>query len=82
MHNLRILNAKEIKEVKSKITAQWDAELITEFGFLLSSNDKVYLVSKDISRIDYEKLRLQVVGLYFGEIMENGELRLSIEEAN
>jgi len=79
MQNLKILNAKEIKEVKGKILEQWGVDFTTEFGFLMSSRNRIYLVSKDISKIDYEKLRLQVVGLYFGEIMENGELRLSIE---
>jgi len=76
---LKILNNKQVKEIKSKIYEQWGAEFETEFGFLLSSKNKIYLISRDISKIDYENLRLQVVGLYFGEIMDNGELRLSIE---
>ena len=77
--NLKILNTKETKEIKSKILGQWGLDFKTDFAFLLSSKNRLYLVSKDISKIDYEKLRLQVVGVYFGEIMDNGELRLSIE---
>lgn len=77
--SLKILNTKETKEIKSKILEQWGFDFKTDFAFLLSSKNRLYLVSKDISKIDYEKLRLQVVGVYFGEIMDNGELRLSIE---
>jgi len=77
--NLKILNTKEVKEIRAKILEQWGTEFKTDFAFLLSSKNRIYLVSKDIAKIDYEKLRLQVVGVYFGEIMDNGELRLSIE---
>jgi len=76
---LKILNSKETKELKKKILNQWGVDFKTDFGFLLSARNKVYLVSKDISKVDYSQLRLEVVGLYFGEIMDNGELRLSIE---
>ncbi len=79
MQNLKILNAKETKEIKKKILEQWGCDFNADFAFLLSSKNRLYLVSRDISKIDYEKLRLQVVGVYFGEIMDNGELRLSIE---
>jgi NOL1/NOP2/fmu family ribosome biogenesis protein len=77
--NLKILNTKETKEIRKKILEQWGCDFKTDFAFLLSSKNRLYLVSKDISKIEYEKLRLQVVGVYFGEIMDNGELRLSIE---
>jgi NOL1/NOP2/fmu family ribosome biogenesis protein len=77
--SLKILNTKEVKEIKKKIFEQWGTEFKTDFAFLLSSKDRIYLVSKDVSKIDYAKMRLQVVGVYFGEIMDNGELRLSIE---
>lgn len=76
---LKILNSKEVKEIRKKILDQWGFDFKTDFAFLQSQKNKIYLVSKDIGNIDYEKLRLQVVGNYFGEIMKNGELRLSIE---
>ena len=76
---MKILNTKQIKEVKKKVLEQWGCELKTDYAFLLTPKNKLYVVSRDIANIDYEKLKLQVVGNYFGEIMKNGELRLSIE---
>ncbi len=76
---LKILNTKEIKDIKKRILEQWGVDFKTDYAFLLSSKNKIYLVSKDIAKLEYEKLRLQVVGLYFGEIMKNKEIRLSIE---
>ena len=79
MQKLKILNTKEIKEIKKKILEQWGVDFKTDFAFLLSSRNRIYLISKDVSKINYEELRMQVVGNYFGELMKNGELRLSIE---
>jgi len=79
MTQLKILNAKQIKIIRQKILEQWGADFKTDFAFLISSKNKIYIVSRDISKICYEKLNVDVVGLYFGEIMKNGELRLSIE---
>ncbi len=79
MQKLKILNTKEIKEIKKKILEQWGVDFKTDLAFLLSSKNRIYLISKDVSKINYEELRMQVVGNYFGEIMKNGELRLSIE---
>lgn len=75
---LEILNTKQIKEIKNLIKEQWGCDFRTELAFLLSSKSKVYLVNRDIARIESSKLRIEVIGLYFGEL-KNEELRLSIE---
>ena len=79
MQKLQFLNTKEIKEIKKKILEQWGCDFKTEFAFVLSSKNKVYLISRDIEKIDFEKLPVSNAGVYFGEIETNGELRLSIE---
>ena len=60
------------------IEKQWGAKLKMEFGFLKNSKNRVFIISKDISRIDVSKLRLNYVGMYFCEIDHAG-IRLSIE---
>ena len=78
MQNIRILNKKEIKEILNLIENQWQAKLSLNYVFLKTEKGKIYIVNKDISDIDLSKLRINSIGLYFGEIRGN-ELRVSIE---
>ena len=78
MPELKILNNKEIKEIYGMIKGQWGAKINMEHGFLKSNKNRVFIVSKDISKIDFSKLRLNSVGMYFCEICHAG-IRLSIE---
>lgn len=72
MQKLRILNSKEIKKIIEAIDEQHNCEIKLDYGFLESDENKIYLINKDIARIDLGKLRLSSVGLYFGRIGENG----------
>ncbi|MBU0536106.1 MAG: hypothetical protein KKE20_04020 [Nanoarchaeota archaeon] len=76
---LKILNTREKKEILKSIHDQWGCEFRTDLVFLLSSKFKLYLMNRDLGRIDETKLRIDKMGLYFCEIMKNKELRLSIE---
>ena len=78
MRNLKILNTREIKDILEKVKKQWGAELDLDYAFLLSPKNKIYLVNKEISKIDWSRLRLNNLGLYFGTLT-HGKLRLSIE---
>ena len=78
MPELKILSNKEIKEILKLIENQWDAKLKLDYGFLKNNKNRVFIVSKDISKIDFSKLRLNSVGMYFCEI-DNKGIRLSIE---
>ena len=40
--------------------------------------NKIFIVNRDISKIDLDKLKINNLGLYFGEL-NKGELRLSID---
>ena len=78
MPQLKILNSKEIKEIYKLVESQWDARIKLEYGFLKNNKNRVFVVSKDISKIDISKLRLNSVGMYFCECDKFG-IRLSIE---
>lgn len=80
MPDLKILNSKEIKEILKLVERQWGAKLKLDYGFLKSPKNRVFIISKDISKIDISKLRLNSVGMYFCEIDGIG-IRLSIEGA-
>ena len=78
MPELKILNSKEIKEIYKLIEKQWGAKIKLDYGFLKNNKNRIFIISKDISRIDISKLRLNSVGMYFCEIDDKG-MRLSIE---
>ena len=79
MRELKILNKKQIKDVFEIIENQWGADLELEHAFLISPQKKIYIVNKEISKIDFSILNINNIGLYFGELTKNNELRLSIE---
>lgn len=80
MPELKILNNREIKEIYGLIEEQWGAKIKLDYGFLENDKNRVFVVSRDISKIDISKLRLNSVGMYFCEI-DNKGIRLSIEGA-
>ena len=75
---LRILNRKKVKEILALIKKQWGADFRTELAFLMNTQNKIFLVNREVFNLNLEKLRINSIGLYFGEL-KNNELRLSIE---
>lgn len=76
--NFRILNKKESNKILDKIKEQFGIkELRLDYGFI-QIKDKIYLISKDLSKIDFKQLRINNIGLYFCGIEKSG-FRLSIE---
>ena len=78
MENLRILNKKEISRILEKIKEQYGIiKLDFDYGMLRHKEGKIFIVTKEINKIDLSKLRINNLGLYV--INLNKELRLSIE---
>ncbi|MBN2422682.1 hypothetical protein JXB41_05615 [Candidatus Woesearchaeota archaeon] len=81
MQKLEILNKKRIKEFSNLIKRQWNCDFsFSEFAVFMNRNNRIFIISKDVSKLRFEELRINNLGLYFGEI-NSGELRLSIEGA-
>jgi len=78
MQRLNILNKKEIKRILELIKEQWGVKLSLDVVFLKSNKEKLYIAGKEVFTIDLKKLRVNSLGLYFGELRES-TLRLSIE---
>jgi len=75
--NFEVLNKKEAKKILELIKKQWDADFVTEKIFLKNQND-IFLVSREVFSINLDTIRINSLGLYFGELFDN-KLRLSIE---
>ena len=78
MQNLTILNSKEIRKIHELLNSQFGYNKELDFAFLQSNRNRLYIVNRDISKIDLKKLRVNSVGLYFGETYDS-KIRLSIE---
>ncbi|MBN2368380.1 hypothetical protein JXC34_05160 [Candidatus Woesearchaeota archaeon] len=78
MQSLRILNSREKKDISKLISEQFGCKFKFDYEVFMNEKNKIFLMSRDISKINPEELRINSLGLYFGEV-SNGELRLSIE---
>jgi len=78
MQKLNILNSKEIKRLKELLLEQFNYSFQEDYAYLESKKGRVYVVSKDISKLDLDKLRIDRYGLYLGEKKGN-TFRLSME---
>ncbi|MBR9690289.1 hypothetical protein GOV08_01255 [Candidatus Woesearchaeota archaeon] len=74
----KFLNSKEIKNLLKKLKEQYGFIQKLDYAFLKNEKRKVYLVSRDVDKIDFEKLRINSMGSYFCEVNPDG-VRLSVE---
>lgn len=80
MNSLDILNTKKIKKIMNLVKEQWDCSPEMDYAFLMNNENRIFIVNKDISEIDLSKIRINSMGLYFGELVHE-ELRLSLDGA-
>ncbi len=76
---LNILNTREKQEILEKLEKQYGFDKELNQTFLKSSKDKIYIVSRDIARINLEEYKIDRIGNYFASLDSGGNLRLSIE---
>lgn len=74
---MKFLNNKQTKNILSMIKARWGCDFPKDYVFI-QNKEKILIVNKDIAKLDFEKIRVNRVGLYVAEI-SNDEIRLSIE---
>ena len=82
---LKFLNSREAREILSLINEQWGFDMYADgfletFSIMKNHNDDVFILSKDIARVNNPRLRIDSAGMYFAEI-KNGSIRLSMEGA-
>jgi NOL1/NOP2/fmu family ribosome biogenesis protein len=81
MQQLNILNTREVKKIREQVIGQFGFFPKEDYAYLRNENNRIFLVNKDIARIELKKLKIDKIGLYFAEIMKNEEVRLSKEGA-
>ena len=79
---MNFLSRKEAKAILAFAEQNWGADLeflLDEYGFRITSSNDVYIVSRDVEKLDLKLLRVTGVGIYLGEFYQG--LRLSVEGA-
>lgn len=76
MQKLTILNTREIKKIKAILIEEFGYALQEDYAYLMNEKNKVFVVTKDIARVDFKKIRVDRIGLYFAE-SKNTQVRLS-----
>jgi NOL1/NOP2/fmu family ribosome biogenesis protein len=80
MPKLLVLNTREIKRINELLKKEFSYSLKSKHVYLQNDKNKIFLVNKDISKLDLDKIRVDRMGLYFAEL-KNSQLRLSKEGA-
>lgn len=80
MQQLAILNTREIKKIKEIVTEHFGYFPEEDYAFIQNENNKLFIVSKDIAKLNLDHLIIDRVGLYFAEV-KNTQVRLSKEGA-
>ena len=78
MQELKLLNNKDVKHIKKRIKDIWDSDIETDYGYLLSEKDKLFIVNKEVAKIEWKNLRLSSIGITIGTYEEKG-FRLNVE---
>jgi NOL1/NOP2/fmu family ribosome biogenesis protein len=76
---LEIMNRKQSKKMLAFLQNQFGYRNELDYALLTSHKGKIYFVNKEIFDIDLSKLRIDTIGLYFGEIINNSQIRLSMD---
>jgi NOL1/NOP2/fmu family ribosome biogenesis protein len=75
----KFLNKKEIKPILRQLEEQFGFTEELPYIFFKNNKHKVTIITRELIQVDMTKLRMNSVGMYFCEIMDSGEIRLSIE---
>ncbi|MFW6311550.1 MAG: methyltransferase RsmF C-terminal domain-like protein [Nanoarchaeota archaeon] len=80
MAKLKFMNTKEKKNLFQILEDQFGFIKIEklDYEFLINEKNKIYILNKEIRKVDFENLKMSSMGLYIGELYQN-EIRLSIE---
>ncbi|MDP3990209.1 MAG: hypothetical protein Q8Q01_03310 [archaeon] len=78
MQKLKIFNSKEVKKLREVMIKEYGVSIKGDYAFLLNERERLFLVNKEISKVNLDNLRIDKIGLNLGEY-KNNQLRLSKE---
>jgi NOL1/NOP2/fmu family ribosome biogenesis protein len=77
---IKFFSRKEKERIEKLIEKNYGAKLdLSDVILAKTSNEKVWILSKDVGKLDISKLKVISVGLYLGRLKANEKILLSIE---
>ncbi len=79
--NYSFIPSRDLKQFCKKVNDQYGKvpESFEKLAFV-QGKDKIYIIERDVGKIDLKNIRINSIGLYIAEV-KGGQLRLSIEGA-
>jgi len=74
----KFMTSKEVKVFLKQIEEQFGKVPDIKKNAFVKSKERIYMVNRDVDKIDLDQLNINSVGLYIAEV-KHGLLRLSIE---
>ena len=81
MQKYTILNTRELKKIREKLIEQFGYFPKEDYAYLQTEKNRLFIINKDIGKVNVKNLIVDRVGLYFAELMEDSSVRLSKEGA-
>ncbi|NQV91802.1 hypothetical protein HQ489_04990 [Candidatus Woesearchaeota archaeon] len=80
MKQLNFLNTRDVKKIREQVVHDFGFFPEGDYAFLQTDRDRLFIVNKDVAKLELKNLRIDRMGLYFGEVKPN-QIRLSKEGA-
>ena len=77
---LTILNTREVKKITQLLKDTYGCAISKEYAYLRNEKNRLFVVTREVSQIDIDKIRIERMGLYFAEYKKT-QIRLSKEGA-
>lgn len=76
VQEINILNTREVKHIRELLIEDFGYFPEVEFVFLQNNQNKIFLVNRDLEKLNLKNLVIDKIGFYFGEFKDN-KFRLS-----
>jgi NOL1/NOP2/fmu family ribosome biogenesis protein len=77
---MKVLEKEEVENLERMIEKNYGTRVgLNQFLVLLSSEEKIWLASKEIMNLDMRKFPVNSIGMNFGKIKRNDKVNLTIE---
>jgi NOL1/NOP2/fmu family ribosome biogenesis protein len=77
---MKILGKKEIESIERTVEKNYGAEIdLKQFLVLETFEEKIWLVTKYLLNLDFNRLQINSVGMNFGKLKRNDKINLTVE---
>jgi NOL1/NOP2/fmu family ribosome biogenesis protein len=80
VRSLEILTKEQIEKLEKIVEKNYGSHFdLQQFFVLKTSEDKMWIATKEVANMAFEKIPVNSIGLYLGKIKRNDKINLSVE---